>query len=88
MVIALASMHPVLGELRTLFLDGVTRSSKMTWSSLKINRGTDNFAWDIESCSSITLHFCAKLDKNKSSVRKKKRLMGICAVDGVAVFMK
>ena len=44
---------------------------------------------DIESCSYITVHFCAKLDKNKSSVeKKKKRLMKICPVDGVAVFMK
>ena len=36
MVIA-SSMHPVLGELRTLFLEGVTRSSKIIWSSVKIN---------------------------------------------------
>ena len=86
MVIAWASMHPVLEELRTLFLDGVTRSSQIIWSSVKINRGTNNFAWDIESCSYITLHFYAKLDKNKSSLRKKTD--GICHVDGVAVFMK
>ena len=42
MVIAWASMHPVLEELRTLFLDGVTRSSQIIWSSVKINRGTNN----------------------------------------------
>ena len=42
MVIAWASMHPALEELRTLFLDGVTRSSKIIWSSVKINRGTNN----------------------------------------------
>ena len=41
MVIA-SSMHPVLGELRTLFLEGVTRSSKIIWSSDKINWGTNN----------------------------------------------
>ena len=36
-----SSMHPVLGELRTLFLE-VTRSSKIIWSSVKINGGTNN----------------------------------------------
>ena len=41
MVIA-SSMHPVLGELRTLFLEGVTRSSKIIWSSVKSNWGTNN----------------------------------------------
>ena len=41
MVIA-SSMHPVLGKLRTLFLEGVTRSSKIIWSSVKINWGTNN----------------------------------------------
>ena len=41
MVIA-SSMHPVLGELRTLYLEGVTRSSKRIWSSVKINWGTNN----------------------------------------------
>ena len=41
MVIA-SSMHPVLGELRTLFLEGVTRSSEIIWSSVKINWGTNN----------------------------------------------
>ena len=41
MIIA-SSMHPVLGELRTLFLEGVTRSCKITWSSVKINWGTNN----------------------------------------------
>ena len=40
MVIA-SSLHPVLGELRTLFLE-VTRSSKIIWSSVKINGGTNN----------------------------------------------
>ena len=35
-------MHPVLGELRTLFLEGVTRSSKIIWSSVKINWDTNN----------------------------------------------
>ena len=34
-------MYPVLGELRTLFLEG-TRSSKIIWSSVKINGGTNN----------------------------------------------
>ena len=37
MVIA-SSMHPGLGELRTLFLEGVTRSSKIILSSVNINR--------------------------------------------------
>ena len=41
MVIA-SSVHPVLGELRTLFLEGVTRSSKIIWCSVKINWGTNN----------------------------------------------
>ena len=41
MVIA-SSMHPVLGELRTLFLEGVTVSSQIIWSSVKINWGTNN----------------------------------------------
>ena len=41
MVIA-SSMHPVLGKLRTLFLEGVTRSSKVIWSSVKIIWGTNN----------------------------------------------
>ena len=39
MVIA-SSMHPVIGELRTLFLEGVTRSSNIIRSSVKINWGT------------------------------------------------
>ena len=41
MVIA-SSMHTVLEEIRTLFLEGVTRSSKIIWSSVKINWGTNN----------------------------------------------
>jgi len=41
MVIA-SSMHPVLGELRTIFLERVTRSSKIIWSSVKINWDTNN----------------------------------------------
>ena len=41
MVIA-SSMHPVLRELRTLFPEGVMKSSKIIWSSLKINWGTNN----------------------------------------------
>ena len=32
----------VLGELRILFLEGVTRSSKTICSSVKINSGTNN----------------------------------------------
>ena len=41
MVIA-SSMHTVLEEIRTLFLEGVTRSSKIIWSSVKSNWGTNN----------------------------------------------
>ena len=37
-----SSKHPVLAELRTLFHEGVTRSSKIIWSSVKTNWGTNN----------------------------------------------
>ena len=39
-MVIVSSTH--LGELRTIFLEGVTRSSKILWSSVKISWGTNN----------------------------------------------
>ena len=46
------------------------------------------FAWDIESRSYITMHSCAKLDKNRSRVNKEKTALCHNMINSVLRFVK